>query len=58
MTIYKNQINNKFEKTNFQTATQLFGILILIIRIYLDFVVWNLSFPIFGLGIQKYRMAN
>jgi len=27
-------INNKFKKTNFQTETQLFGILILMIRIY------------------------
>lgn len=26
--------------------TQLFGILILVIRIYLGFAVWNLSFPV------------
>jgi len=41
----KKQISNKkqTQKTNFQTETQLFGILILMIRIYLGFVVLNLS---------------
>ncbi len=40
-------MNNKFEETNIQTETQLFDILILMIRICLGFVVLNLSFSVY-----------